>query len=125
MNRYQNNWQQKELYRSNNDKFIAGVCGGLANHFNVASVWVRLVAVLSFFVFNGLAIIAYIVLALVMKKPEDTKVEQAKEAPQTVYSRSAEAAKARLADIDSRLANVERYVTSNRFRLQKQFEELR
>ncbi|WP_158583896.1 PspC domain-containing protein [Salinibius halmophilus] len=124
MNRYRNNCRQHELYRSSEDKVVAGVCGGLAKHFDVPSSWLRLAAVVAFLIFNGLAIIAYIIMAVVMRKPVE-KTEPTKQKSDTVYSRSAEAAKARLADIDDRLANVERYVTSNRFRLQKQFDELR
>ena len=36
----------KKLYRSRKDKMIAGVCGGLAEYFNIDPVIVRLVAVL-------------------------------------------------------------------------------
>lgn len=127
MNCYRSNWHQKELFRSSKDKVLAGVCGGLAKHFNVASIWVRLAAVLSFFIFNGLAIVAYIVMAIIMKKSEQSakKHSAEKATKSTIYSRSAESAKARMAEIDQRLANVERYVTSNRYRLNKQFEELR
>lgn len=35
---------QKKLYRSNKDKMIAGVCGGLAEYFNVDPVIIRLIA---------------------------------------------------------------------------------
>ena len=32
----------KRLYRSSEDKFIAGVCGGLAEYFNIDPVIVRI-----------------------------------------------------------------------------------
>jgi phage shock protein C len=31
----------KKLYRSNDDRWIAGVCGGLGEYFGVTSRWVR------------------------------------------------------------------------------------
>lgn len=33
---------RKRLYRSRTERMIAGVCGGLANYFNVDPVWIRL-----------------------------------------------------------------------------------
>ena len=33
---------RKRLYRSKDDRVIAGVCGGLAEYFNVETTWVRI-----------------------------------------------------------------------------------
>lgn len=57
----------KKLYRSKNDRMIAGVCGGLADYFNVDSSLVRLV-VLFIFLFQGIGLIAYIIAWLVMSE---------------------------------------------------------
>lgn len=38
--------ETKRLYRSRDDRMIAGVCGGLAEYFNVDPVIVRLIALL-------------------------------------------------------------------------------
>lgn len=55
----------KKLYRIEEGKKIAGVCGGLAEYFNIDPTIIRLGwAVVSLFVPVG--IIAYIVAALVM-----------------------------------------------------------
>jgi len=50
----------KKLYRSRKDSKIAGVCGGIAEYFNVDSTIIRLLAVLTIF-FGGGGIIAYII----------------------------------------------------------------
>lgn len=50
----------KKLYRSRKDTKIAGVCGGIAEYFNVDSTIIRLLAVLTIF-FGGGGIIAYII----------------------------------------------------------------
>ena len=56
---------EKKLYRIEQGKKIAGVCGGLAEYFNVDPTVIRLGwAVVSLFVPVG--IVAYIVAALVM-----------------------------------------------------------
>lgn len=50
----------KRLYKSRKNKVIDGVCGGIAEYFDVDPVLVRILFVLFFFV-GGSAIIAYIV----------------------------------------------------------------
>ena len=50
----------KKLYRSRKDTKIAGVCGGIAEYFNVDSNIIRLLAVLFIFLGGG-GIIAYII----------------------------------------------------------------
>ncbi|HNT34478.1 MAG TPA: envelope stress response membrane protein PspC [bacterium] len=58
---------EKGLYRAR-DGAIFGVCKGLADRFDLAVFWVRVAAV-ALTLFSGLAagIVAYIVVALVMK----------------------------------------------------------
>jgi phage shock protein C len=41
--------KSKRVYRSKNDKIIAGVCGGIAEYFNVDPVLIRIITVLLFF----------------------------------------------------------------------------
>ena len=55
---------QKKLYRSNTDKLLAGVCGGLAEYLAMDSTVVRLLFVLA--ALTSVGIIAYIVAALVI-----------------------------------------------------------
>lgn len=50
----------KRLYRSRKDCVIAGVCGGIAEHFDIDPTLVRIVAVISIFI-NGIGLIAYII----------------------------------------------------------------
>ena len=59
---------QKRLYRSRSDRKIAGVCGGIAEYFELDSTLVRIFAVL-LAVFNGIGIIGYLVCWLVMPNP--------------------------------------------------------
>ena len=58
----------KKLYRSNNDKKISGVCGGVAEYFGIDATIVRLLWVLASFM-NGLCVVAYV--ACVFIVPED------------------------------------------------------
>ncbi len=55
----------KRLYRSRTSRMIWGVCGGLAQYFDVDPVIVRIIFVL-LFIANGLGLLAYIILAIVV-----------------------------------------------------------
>lgn len=57
--------EDKKLYKSSTDKKIAGVCGGIAEYFNIDSTLVRLGWVV-FCALGGSGILAYIIAALVM-----------------------------------------------------------
>lgn len=56
---------KKRLYRSQSDRMIWGVCGGLAEYFGIDPTIVRIIAVLALFP-NGVGILAYIILAIVV-----------------------------------------------------------
>ena len=56
---------EKKLYKSSSDKKLAGVCGGIAEYFNIDSTLVRLGWVL-FSLLGGSGLLAYIIAALIM-----------------------------------------------------------
>lgn len=58
---------KKRLYRSKNDRMIAGVCGGLGNYFDIDSSLIRL-AVLLIFLFQGIGLIAYIIAWIIISE---------------------------------------------------------
>ena len=61
---------EKKLYKSNTDKKLFGVCGGLAEYFGVDATVVRLILILAIF-FAGCGLLAYFIAALIMpNKPE-------------------------------------------------------
>jgi phage shock protein C len=57
---------EKRLYRSRDDRMIAGVCGGLADYFQADPTVVRIVAVACLLIFNFMAFLAYVILAVVV-----------------------------------------------------------
>ena len=59
----------KKLYKSNTDKKICGVCGGIAEYFNIDSTLVRLIC-LGLILGVGFGLLAYIVAALIMPKSD-------------------------------------------------------
>ncbi len=61
---------EKKLYRSEKNRMIAGVCGGLAEYFDVDPVVVRLLwVVVTFFIGSG--ILLYILACIIMPNEKD------------------------------------------------------
>ncbi len=55
----------KRLYKSTTDKKLCGVCGGIAEYFDLDPTVIRLAWVV-FTLFGGSGILAYIIAAIVM-----------------------------------------------------------
>lgn len=56
--------EPKKLYRSEKNKMLCGVCGGLAEYLNIDPTIVRLLFVL--FGCTGTGLVAYVVAAIIM-----------------------------------------------------------
>ncbi len=61
---------EKKLYRSKTNKKIFGVCGGLAEYFDIDATIIRLVLVLAV-LFAGVGVLAYLIAALVIPNQPD------------------------------------------------------
>lgn len=62
--------ETKKLRKSNREKKLCGVCGGVAEYFNIDPTIVRLIWVILFFAY-GVGILAYIIAALIMPEAID------------------------------------------------------
>ena len=56
----------RRLYRSRNQRVIAGVCGGLAEYFNLDPTWIRLIFILLSLLGVGSFIIVYIIFWIIV-----------------------------------------------------------
>ncbi len=65
--------EEKKLTRSTTDKWVAGVCGGMAQYFDMDPILVRIIFIL--LGFWGPGLLVYIVMWLVV--PEDTEGAEA------------------------------------------------
>ena len=65
----------KKLYRSTSNRMLVGVCGGVAEYFNIDPTVVRVIwAITSVFAFVG--VVAYIACAFIIpEKPDNTIVD--------------------------------------------------
>ncbi len=72
-------FKNKRLYRSQNNKMIAGVCGGIADYFEVDPTLVRLIVV-AIALFGGVGLLAYIAaIFIVPNNPEQVPSENSSE----------------------------------------------
>ena len=64
----------KKLYKSNTDKKLDGVCGGIGKYFDIDSSVVRL-AWVAFTLLGGSGLLAYIICAIVLPREPGGFVE--------------------------------------------------
>lgn len=121
----------KRLYRSSSDRVLGGVCGGIAERFGWEPTLVRIATALSTVLFAGpVMVIAYMVMWIVTpKRPrtarplsdeEDTFWRGVSDKPSVTFSNI----RYKFMDLEDRLQNMERAVTSDEWRLRKQFRDL-
>ena len=63
--------EQKRLYRSTRNKMICGVCGGIAEYFNIDPTLVRLGVVLLSLTSWGTGILSYFICSVII--PDEPK----------------------------------------------------
>ncbi len=70
----ENKSSYRRLYRSNDDRVIAGVCGGLGEHFTTDPVIIRLIMVI-LAIFGGSGLVLYVLgWVLIPRRPWEMKV---------------------------------------------------
>lgn len=122
--------RRDKLYRNGEDGMIAGVCAGLADFFGFDLTLTRVLVVIGAFFFPTLIVI-YVILAILVKKrpgarrsstPLDEDLQrQVRAEPHATLS----TVRHRFRELDLRLQRLEKYVTSKRFRLDREFEGLK
>ncbi|MEO0467635.1 MAG: envelope stress response membrane protein PspC [Pseudomonadota bacterium] len=122
-----------QFRRSRTNSVIAGVCGGIGERFGWDPVVVRLLAVVGFFfMFGPLIIVAYIVTWMLTPKrgrdeyrgrgnsDEEAFWRGVSDRPSATFANM----KYTFMDLEERLQTLERNVTSDEWRLRKQFRDL-
>ena len=62
---------RKKLYRSRDDRWLVGVCGGIGEYFDIDPTVIRVIFVLTAFIFGG-GLWIYIILWIIMPlNPDD------------------------------------------------------
>ncbi|MEL6568279.1 MAG: envelope stress response membrane protein PspC [Pseudomonadota bacterium] len=122
-----------QLKRSRTNKVWAGVCGGIGERFGWDPVLVRVLFVLSFFFFFGpLIFLIYFIMWMMIpeRRASDDRVarnDEEQEFWRGVSDRPAATfsnLKYTFRDLDDRLQRLEQSVTSDEWRLRKEFRDL-
>jgi phage shock protein C len=64
----------KKLYRSREDKVVSGVCGGLAEYFEIDPTFIRILWAISIFI-GGTGLFAYILFVIIIPEKPRLNVE--------------------------------------------------
>ena len=120
---------RRKFYRNRNRAVLGGVCAGMADYFGFNLKMTRVLAVVSLFMAMPVTLIAYFgTVFLVPVAPEDAGQPnydpEFRKAVRSSPRQTLSDVRRRFQSLDSRMARLERYVTSSRFNLDQEFEKL-
>ena len=120
---------RRKFYRNREKAMLGGVCAGLADYFGFNLRMTRVLAFIAFLMAMPMTLIAYFstVLLVPAGPPASKQAEYDPEFRRAVRSAPAKTVsdvRRRYQSLDSRLARLERYVTSSRFNLDQEFRKL-
>jgi phage shock protein C len=119
-----------KLYKDGKNGKLAGVCAGLGDYFGIQPNLIRAVVILTcLFGFFPPIVVIYVVLAFVLdEKPvhlrENPKEDEFWRDVRIRPDFTAFDLKRRFGDIEKRTRKLEAYITSKRYRLQRELREL-
>jgi phage shock protein C len=118
------------LYRNTEKAALFGVCAGVADYVGLAVWQVRALAVLGLIFFPPQSVVIYLITAFVLKpapaEQAETPVEERDfwRSVNNDPAASVSSMRHRFRELDRRIANMERHVTSEDHRLRRQFKDL-
>ena len=122
----------RRLYQDRANGIFLGVCAGIADFFGFDVTLTRIVTAIGAFLFFPTVVIGYFILALLLpKKPKGYAARSGEESEafqrrvRSSPHSTLDGVRHRFRDLDVRLQRLEKYLTSNRFNLDREFETLR
>ncbi|MEL7536309.1 MAG: envelope stress response membrane protein PspC [Pseudomonadota bacterium] len=121
----------RRFFRDKSRAWLGGVCAGIADYFGFSLGATRLLTVIGAIAFAPMTFLIYIALWILVparKRPQtyyDEPEERAfRKAVRSRPKRTLSDVHRRFQQLDARLANLERHVTSSRYRLDREFDRL-
>lgn len=120
---------ERRFYRNADKAMLGGVCAGIADYFGFNLAVTRLLAIIAFFTMP-VTIIGYLALVVLIPsvsaradaRPVDPEFHRAlRSSPSQTMSD----VRSRFKSLDRRLARLEKYVTSSRYQLDREFDRLK
>lgn len=120
---------ERRFVRSSDRRMLGGVCAGLAEYFGFNLAVTRLLAFIGFLMNPPLAALAYIAAVLLVPARQTTPADERldprfRRSLRSSPGRTMSDVRRRFQSLDRRLARLEKYVTSSRYRLDREFREL-
>lgn len=120
---------QRRFYRSRDRALVAGVCAGLADYFGFNLKVTRILAFISLLMAMPMTLIVYFATVFLVPaapgvRRQDKHDPAFRQALRSAPAQTMSDVKRRFQSLDSRLARLERYVTSSRFNLDQEFRKL-
>ncbi|MEM7430838.1 MAG: PspC domain-containing protein [Pseudomonadota bacterium] len=124
-------YASRGFYRRSDKAMIGGVCAGIAEHFGFNLRVTRLLAIIALLAAFPFAVVGYLAaVVLIPAHPSATKPildpdeERIRETVRRSPSMAAAEVQQRSRSIEERLAKLEKYVTSSRYSLDREFDRL-
>jgi phage shock protein C len=120
---------ERRFYRNADKAMLGGVCAGIADYFGFNLCVTRLLAVIAFFTMP-LTLIGYLALVILIPsvsakdRPRNVDPEFHR-AVRSSPSQTMSDVRSRFKSLDRRLARLEKYVTSSRYQLDREFDRLK
>lgn len=120
----------KGMRRFPDDGWVAGVCAGIAAHFDWSVKVVRIIAVVLLFASGGYALLAYLILWYVLDPVTGASAPTASGSPGGPYPSSPGSGPstgevhARFAGLETRLRRLEECVTDEAYQLRRELRKL-
>ena len=124
MNGHDSNGGQR-FTRSSDRGILGGVCAGLADYFGFNLTATRFLAILSLLFAFPLTVLAYFgAVLLIPAEPTRRTDPKFRQSLRSSPRQTMTDVRARFRTLDRRLARLERYVTSSRYQLDREFRNL-
>lgn len=118
----------RRLYRDKEHAVCCGVCSGIAEYFGFDRTAVRVLAVVSQFLFPATIVVYVVMCCLIPKKPvgmyKDRTEEDFWRSVRSSPVATAASVRHKFRELDARLQKLERYVTSPSYGLDREFRNL-
>ena len=121
--------RNRRFYRNADKAMLGGVCAGIADYFGFNLCVTRLLALIAFFAMP-LTAIGYLALVLLIPSMSARDLPQPvdpafRKAVRSSPTQTMSDMRGRFKSLDRRLARIEKYVTSSRYQLDREFDRLK
>jgi len=118
------------LYRDKQHRILGGICAGLADYFGISRLAVRLLVLVALFMFTLPTMVIYVMAMFFLKdKPEEIDRDQEEKKLWQSMHRSPRntmgSIRHRFSSMENRIRDMEAYLTSRKYKLDRAFDKLR